>query len=97
MSKLKELFGPSGEYWIKNFSCLDSNRNSIIYTKADAKYFCLTGALLNLRLDTNKFILIQNYIKKKIGNQQYVSIAYWNDLPETKWEDVEELIKELNL
>ncbi len=87
--KVQELL--TTDNWIQTCLAADKGFNSINPDNPEACYWCLLGAVYKCYI--NDFKYIRSRLHDKIGS----SIIVWNDDPRRIWEEVEALIKELDI
>ncbi len=87
--KVQELL--TEDNWVKGSNARDKNNNSVHPTSDEACKWCLFGAIIRCYIATSEIL-------ERIGDKiEENSVTIWNDDPQRTFEDVEALIKELDI
>lgn len=86
---LQELFSVP-ERWTKYYFARDVNNERVFFESEAASCFCLAGACKRLKLKDEKIVQICHKVPG-------MNIAAFNDNPDTTFEDIQKVIKELDL
>jgi hypothetical protein len=90
--KIKELLS-SPEKWTQGVSARDKNGDIVYATCATATCFCLMGAIEHCYRNENEAELIYKKIRTKVISH----ISIWNDQSYRTFEDVKQLVEELDI
>lgn len=98
--KVKELLSDKSK-WIKNVFAKNKEGDEVNYHDPTAYSFCLAGAVRRCYSETEEVfhdISLQISIKTHQDITQWNwSIVQWNDDPERTFEEVKELVEELDI
>lgn len=87
--KVQELLTDPSK-WTKEAYARDINGKPVGTKSTEVSCFCLSGAIDRCYQDSAN-------IRLKIHSYLHESIPVWNDAPERTFEDIQQLIKELDI
>ncbi len=88
IQKLKTLFGPKGERWVKRSYRIP---DKLMKDGTHAAAYCLVGGIEHV--DGPGEGCVKNIIKDIVSKEGYMTIEGWNDHGATSFKDVQKIIK----
>lgn len=89
---LQELFSDSSK-WTQQTYARDITGRPVTINDIDAVCFCLMGAIYKCYPSTEE----KAKVIQKLESKRLLNITFWNDARERKFEEVQQLVKELNI
>jgi hypothetical protein len=87
--------------WVKRAWAMDAEGRGIdpVYSETEPVCYCVTGALLKAYSGNAKaqFDQVRLRIRPRLRALRLRTIEEWNDAPETTWEEVYRVLKDLDL
>lgn len=93
---IQELFKDPST-WTKGAYARNEQGKSVGARSGDAKCFCLQGALAHCYGGTPDYYKISDKVSEELYSRCYLDTIAWNDAPERTFEEVKQLVTELNV